>query len=262
MPFGMVAFSPEATPLPGRSFPITAPGGYEWRANGIRGFALTHLSGTGCTGASGDVPIMPVTVPVERSPSSVAAGLGYASLLDHAKESASPGAYTVTLDNRVRVELGATNRTAVGRFTFPQDRPANLLFRTSDSEVGSTASTIRIDADHRTVSGSVTSGNFCGYLAPDRRESYYTLHFVAVFDQPFEVGGTWRGDQVAKGATEGSGGTTYGTRGHPPAGKGAGGWIAFDAAKTPAVTMRVGISSVYEAGARALQNRESQIRRA
>src|SRR3546814_2973807 len=28
MPFGMVAFSPEATPLPGRSFPITAPGGY------------------------------------------------------------------------------------------------------------------------------------------------------------------------------------------------------------------------------------------
>src|SRR3546814_1348256 len=68
---------------------------------------------------------------------------------------------------------------------------------------------------------------------------------------------SWRGDQVAKGATEGSGGTTYGTRGHPPAGKGAGGWIAFDAAKTPAVTMRVGISYVDEAGARANLNRES-----
>src|SRR3546814_15985706 len=27
MPFGMVAFSPEATTLPGRSFTITAPGG-------------------------------------------------------------------------------------------------------------------------------------------------------------------------------------------------------------------------------------------
>src|SRR3546814_12122957 len=68
---------------------------------------------------------------------------------------------------------------------------------------------------------------------------------------------SWRGDQVAKGATEGSGGTTYGTRGHPPAGKGAGGWIAFDAAKTPAVTMRVGISYVDEAGARANLNRAS-----
>src|SRR3546814_10755032 len=43
----------------------------------------------------------------------------------------------------------------------------------------------------------------------------------------------------------------------PPAGKGAGGWIAFDAAKTPAVTMRVGISYVDEAGARANLNRES-----
>ncbi len=31
MPFGMVAFSPEETPLPGRAYPIAAPGGYEWR---------------------------------------------------------------------------------------------------------------------------------------------------------------------------------------------------------------------------------------
>src|SRR5690606_32965506 len=157
--------------------------------------------------------------------------------LDHARESASPGAYSVTLDNRVRAELGATDRTAVGRFTFPKDRPANLLFRTSNSEVGSTGSTIRIDAERRMVSGSVTSGNFGGYRAPARRGSYYTLHCVALFDQPFDVGGTWRDDEVAKGATEGGGGTTYGTRGHPPAGKGAGGWISFDAEKTPTVTV-------------------------
>lgn len=257
MPFGMVAFSPEQTALPGKRFPIAAPGGYEWRANGVRGFSLTHVSGTGCTGASGDIPIMPVTVPVETSPSSVEAGLIYASILDHGKESASPGAYAMTLDNGVKAELGATERTAVGRFTFPTGKPANLLFRTSDSEVGSTASTIRIDPPTRTVSGSVTSGNFCGYLAEDRRESYYTLHFVAVFDQPFVVGGTWRDDAVAKGAVTGSGGTGYGTRGHPPAGKGAGGWIGFDAKRTPAVNMRIGISYVDEAGARANLDRES-----
>src|SRR4051794_39669855 len=47
LPFGIVAFSPEETPLPGRGYPIAAPGGYEWRANGIKGFSLTHLSGTG-----------------------------------------------------------------------------------------------------------------------------------------------------------------------------------------------------------------------
>lgn len=257
VPFGMVAFSPEMTALPGKRFPIAAPGGYEWRSNGVRGFSLTHVNGTGCTGASGDIPLMPVTLPVELSPSSADAGVRYTSLLDHAKESASPGAYTLTLDNGVAVSLAATARTAVGQFQFPADKPANLLFRTSDSEVGSSDSTIIIDPATRTVRGSVTSGNFCGYLAEDRRESYYTLHFVAEFDQPFEVGGTWRDDRVQAGAREGGGGTTYGSKGHPPAGKGAGGWISFDAKRTPEVTARIGISYVDEAGARANLRRES-----
>ncbi len=257
VPFGMVAFSPEMTALPGKRFPIAAPGGYEWRSNGVRGFSLTHVNGTGCTGASGDIPLMPVTLPVELSPSSADAGVRYTSLLDHAKETASPGAYTLTLDNGVAVSLAATARTAVGQFQFPADKPANLLFRTSDSEVGSSDSTIIIDPATRTVRGSVTSGNFCGYLAEDRRESYYTLHFVAEFDQPFEVGGTWRDDTVQAGAREGGGGTTYGSKGHPPAGKGAGGWISFDAKRTPQVTARIGISYVDEAGARANLRRES-----
>lgn len=257
VPFGMVAFSPEMTALPGKRFPIAAPGGYEWRSNGVRGFSLTHVNGTGCTGASGDIPLMPVTLPVELSPSSADAGVRYTSLLDHARESASPGAYTLTLDNGVAVSLAATARTAVGQFQFPADKPANLLFRTSDSEVGSSDSTIVLDPATRTVRGSVTSGNFCGYLAEDRRESYYTLHFVAEFDQPFEVGGTWRDDSVQAGAREGGGGTTYGSKGHPPAGKGAGGWISFDARRTPQVTARIGISYVDEAGARANLRRES-----
>jgi len=256
-PFGMVAFSPEQTPLPGKRFPIAAAGGYEWRANGVRGFSLTHVSGTGCAGASGDIPIMPVTVPITTSPSSVDAGPQYWSLLDHAQEQASPGSYAVTLDNGVAVSLGASERTAAGRFVFPADKPANLLFRTSDSELGSTASSLRIDPASRTVSGSVTSGNFCGYLADDRRESYYTLHFVAQFDQPFAVGGTWKDEGLTPGATRGEGGTSYGTRGHPPAGKGAGGWISFDPAKAATVNVRIGISYVDEAGALANLRREN-----
>jgi len=256
-PFGMVAFSPEQTPLPGKRFAMAVPGGYEWRGNGVRGFSLTHVSGTGCTGAGGDVPIMPVTVPVGVSPASADAGLAYASLLDHGKEQASPGSYTLTLDNGVAVALAAGERVALGRFVFPADKPANLLFRTSDSEVGSTASTLRIDPATRTVTGSVTSGNFWGYLAEDRRESYYTLHFVARFDQPFEVGGTWKDGLVQAGATQGEGGTGYGDRGHPPVGRGAGGWISFDPAKAATVNVRIGISYVDEAGARANLEQES-----
>jgi predicted alpha-1,2-mannosidase len=249
MPFGMVSFSPEETPLPGSGLIVAAPGGYEWRSNGVRGFGLAHVSGSGCAGAGGDIPVMPVTREIKTSPS-LAPNL-YSAYLDHSKETASPGSYSVQLGNGAGVDLAATLRTGVARFTFPRDKPANLLFRTSDTEVGSSDASIRIDAANRTVTGSVTSGNFCGYLSPDRRQSYYTLHFVAVFDEDFTVGGTWRDGSVKPGSVEGQGGTGYGDDGFPVPGKGSGGWIAFDPAKTPTVTMRIGISYVDEAGARA-----------
>lgn len=255
LPFGMVSFSPEETPLPGSGLVVAAPGGYEWRSNGVRGFGLAHVSGSGCAGAGGDVPIMPVTRAIETSPSASGGGNLYAAYLDHAKEQASPGAYTAKLGNGVAVNLSATLRTGVARFDFPQDKPANLLFRTSDTEVGSSDATIHIDAPHRTVSGTVTSGNFCGYLSPDRRQSYYTLHFVAVFDRDFKVGGTWTDGDVHAGATDAKGGTGYGADGFPVPGKGSGGWISFGTGAP--VTMRVGISYVDDAGARANLDRES-----
>jgi predicted alpha-1,2-mannosidase len=251
LPFGMVAFSPEETPLPGKRYPIAAPGGYEYRVIGIKGFSLTHLSGTGCTGASGDIPFMPVTVPVEMSPSADNSFSMYSSSFSHAHEEASPGWYKVTLDNGVTTELSATLRTAAARFRFPADKLANLLIRTSDSEVGSSDAVVKVMPEKDEITGSVTAGNFCGYLSPDRRESYYTLYFVAEFDQPFTAGGTWEDKRVHQGAREAHGGTTYGDRGHPPGDKGSGAWIAFDPAKTPVVTMRVGISYVSEANARA-----------
>lgn len=257
MPFGMVSFSPEETPLPGSGLVVAAPGGYEWRSNGIRGFGLAHVSGSGCAGAGGDIPIMPVTRDIETSPSGAGAGMRYAAYLDHAKESASPGAYAVTLGNGVGIDLTATMRTGVAQFRLPKDKPANLLFRTSDTEVGSTAATIHIDAAHRTVTGSVTSGNFCGYLASDRHQSYYTLHFVAMFDSNFSVGGTWTDETLHPGATDAQGGTGYGADGFPVAGKGSGGWIRFDPAQGGPVTMRFGISYVDEAGARANLEKES-----
>jgi predicted alpha-1,2-mannosidase len=257
LPFGMVAFSPEETPLPGRNYPIAAPGGYEWRANGIKGFSLTHLSGTGCTGASGDIPIMPVTKDIELSPSADDSFAMYSSLFSHADEEASPGYYRVALANGVTTELSATLRTGFARFSYPKDKPANLLFRASDSEVGSSDAMVHVDPAKREVTGSVTSGNFCGYLSPDRRESYYTLYFVATFDRAFTAGGSWNGLQLTPQSTDANGGTGYGDRGHPPGRTGSGAWIGFDPTKTPVVNMRVGISYVSLANARANLTAES-----
>jgi predicted alpha-1,2-mannosidase len=96
----------------------------------------------------------------------------------------------------------------------------------------------------------VTSGNFCGYLAKADQRSYYTLYFVAQFDQPFTTIGAWQNDAVKPGAPSAQGGTGYDAKGFPQAGKGSGVWLGFDPSKGP-VQVRVGISYVSLANARA-----------
>jgi predicted alpha-1,2-mannosidase len=259
LPFGMVAWSPEeVSPNPQRADRIAAPGGYQYDAKTIRGFSLTHLSGTGCAGASGDIPFMPVTQEVTASPS---ADAKYNSTFSHDNETASAGVYTVKLDNGVAVELTATPRSGYGRFTFPSDHPAALLIRASDSETGSTEASATIDKAKRVVTGSVTSGNFCGYIGRGEnvdRRSYYTLYFTAHFDQPFASTGAWHDDAVKAGDTASSGGTSYGTAGYPPKGKGSGVWVGFDPAKSSQVIVRVGVSYVSVENAEANLRAESK----
>ena len=67
VPFGMVQWSPETTR--GNATRTAAPGGYAYDATRIRGFSLTHLSGTGCRGASGDIPFMPYVGQLKSAPS-------------------------------------------------------------------------------------------------------------------------------------------------------------------------------------------------
>jgi predicted alpha-1,2-mannosidase len=249
VPFGMLSWSPETTR--NDSSRPAAPGGYHYEATRIRGFSLTHLSGTGCRGASGDIPFMPFTQEVQSSPSADAKNAIYVANFRHGDESASPGAYAVTLDSGVKVELGATARTGIGRFSYPAGQPAVMLVRTSDTQIGSGDASIRIDPAARTISGSVTSGNFCGYIHPVSRRDYYTLFFVARFDRPFSASGTWKDAEVTPGSLSAAGGTTYGADGYPPSGRGSGGWVRFGGTDSQPVTVRVGISyvSLENAGA-------------
>ncbi|MEU0783807.1 GH92 family glycosyl hydrolase [Streptomyces sp. NPDC006173] len=248
-PFGMLSWSPENTR--GDATRTAAPGGYQYDASRIRGFSLTHMSGTGCAGGSGDIPFFPYAGEVTSSPASDTKDAVYAADFTHADEQAEPGHYTVGLASGVTADLTATARTGSGRFTFPEDKAASLLIRTANSEVGSADSTVRIDPKTRTVSGSVTSGNFCGYLDPEGQRSYYTLYFTARFDRAFTSTGTWQDDRLSPGSTEASGGTGgFAQGGRPVAGKGAGGYVQFEPGADP-VNVKVGISYVSQAGAAA-----------
>ena len=242
VPYGMFQFTPEASPLPGKKSPIAAPGGYEYRADAIRGFALTNVEGWGCGGGSGDVPIMPITEDVTTSPSTDFRH-AYASKFSHANETAKAGHYQVKLDNGVTADLTAALHSGAGRFTFPAGKPVNVLVRASDSEVGSENATVKVDTANHRISGSVTSGNFCGYIDKADRHSYYTVHYVIEFDQPFASTGTWKNTTVTKGGTASEGGSGYGDKGWPKEGNGSGAWVGFKPG-TQAVNVRVGISYV------------------
>jgi predicted alpha-1,2-mannosidase len=248
-PFGMLSWSPENTW--GDATRTAAPGGYHHDATRIRGFSLTHMSGTGCAGGSGDIPFFPYAGEVTTSPASDTGNAVYAADFRHADETAEPGHYEVALASGVTADLTATTRTGSARFTYPDDKPASLLIRTADSEVGSTGSRIEIDPAGRTVSGSVTSGNFCGHLDPEGRRAYYTLHFTAHFDRAFKATGTWEDDRLVPGSRKASGGTGgFANGGRPVAGKGAGGYVEFAPGAGP-VNVKVGISYVSREGAEA-----------
>jgi predicted alpha-1,2-mannosidase len=253
LPFGMLQWSPENTR--GKHNRTAAPGGYLYSATRVRGFSLTHLSGTGCAGASGDIPFMPITTAITTSPSTDDHDTRYASDFRHADEQAEAGYYQVKLDNGTNVQLSAAMHSGMASFDFPAGKPANLLLRVSDSEVGSSAADVRVDRGGRTVTGDVTSGNFCGYLAKADQRSYYTLYFVAEFDQPFTQSGSWHDASVHRGAVSASGGTSYAAKGFPPLGKGSGVWVGFPSGSS--VHARVGISYVSLANARA--NLEAEI---
>ncbi|KAG9575227.1 hypothetical protein KCV01_g17907, partial [Aureobasidium melanogenum] len=249
VPFGMLQFSPEESPLPGRKVPIASAGGYEHRGDTIRGFSLTNVEGWGCAGASGDVPIMPVTEAVTASPSKDFRHT-YTSTFSHANEQARAGHYRVAMDNGVTVDLTAALHSGAARFAFPAGKPVNVLVRASDSEMGSEKATVQVDATQRRISGEVTSGNFCGYINEADRRSYYTLHYVIEFDQPFASNGTWKDGNVTQGSKQSEGGTGYGEKGIPDTGKGSGAWVGF-APGTKEVNLRVGISYVSAANAQA-----------
>lgn len=118
VPFGMVQLSPD-NGLPGWD----RISGYFYPDSTIAGFSHTHLSGTGA-GDLYDISFMPVTLPYKEAE----APLGIHSKFSHADESATAGYYQVLLkDYGINVELTATERCGIQRYTFPKAQAAILL---------------------------------------------------------------------------------------------------------------------------------------
>ncbi|WP_019546554.1 GH92 family glycosyl hydrolase [Streptomyces sulphureus] len=257
LPHGMMAWSPTSTK--GDQTSTGAANGYSYDVTRTRGFSLTHVNGAGCDpGAAGDIPIMPLAKDVTSSPSADSEDELYAEDFSHDDERATPGRYTLGLDSGVTSDLAVSERAGAAEFDFPSDKPANLLFRVSNSLNGSEDAHVEIDEKHQKVTGWVHTGAFCGRRAnggENNRKSYYRLHFSASFDHAFARTGTWHDDELSPGSTSGGGGEGYAT-GEERAGRGSGGYVGFDTSDGDPVGMRIGISYVSQAGAEANLRRE------
>ena len=118
VPFGMVQLSPD-NGLPGWD----RIAGYFYPDSTIAGFSHTHLTGTGA-GDLYDISFMPVTNPYNEAE----APLGIHSKFSHESEVAEAGYYKVILkDYNIKVELTATERCGVQRYTFPKAEASVFL---------------------------------------------------------------------------------------------------------------------------------------
>lgn len=177
VPFGMVQWSPDTPSRP-------AGGGYEYNDTATTGFSLTHVSGPGCA-ASGDIPILPTTGAIGANP-------GAATLpLDHTAEQATAGDYKLAAGG-ITTELSATQRTGSAKFTFPKGAASNLILKLSDSAAGSSGTRFQV-VGSKEITGSVTSGNFCG------ANDSYTVYFDMTFDQPLTGYGTYSNSNIQAG---------------------------------------------------------------
>lgn len=113
-PFGMIQLSPDT-----RYDGWDGCSGYHYSDDVIYGFSHTHLSGTGVEDYC-DLLIVPQYGKPSLTPGYKDSINGYGSKFSHANEKASPGYYSVVMDNKIGVELTVSQRAGIHRYSFPK----------------------------------------------------------------------------------------------------------------------------------------------
>jgi predicted alpha-1,2-mannosidase len=219
VPFGFASVSPDTM----------HPGSAGFRSDhDIIGFSHTHVSGVGGGGTYGNFRLTPLIGPLRVD--------DFASPKDN--ELIAPGYYAAMLTRPdIHVEISATRRTGIHRYTFPSTTHARILLDVTSvildpiSGAGGyhhqrpVASKVKIVSPDR-IDGTVTIVG--GYsTAP------YTLHFSLMFDRPVSAAQTFVDHHIGTARTVTGG---YGHR--------SGVIATFDATRERVVEARLGMSFV------------------
>ncbi|WP_109302384.1 GH92 family glycosyl hydrolase [Aquimarina sp. AU474] len=181
LPFGMVQLSPD----------IGIPGwdriaGYYYKDSIISGFSHTHLTGTGA-GDLYDILVMPTNS--KFSEKIKENNYKPFSKYSHDKEEASPGYYTVDLlDYGIKVELTATNRVGIHRYTFPKDSATAIHI-----DLGYA---INWDKPTDTFIEKVNDSTLQGYRKSTGWAKDQRIYFVMQFSKPFQSYSVYKDNKV------------------------------------------------------------------
>tara|TARA_R110002050_G_C8962369_1_gene514591 strand:- start:15118 stop:17454 length:2337 start_codon:yes stop_codon:yes gene_type:complete len=134
VPFGSVQLSPDTDTIPYSIDDHYNPdvykycAGYQYDDNTIVGFSHTHFSGTGHSDL-GDFLIMPTTGDLKLNPGTKEnPDSGYRSRFSHKNEKASPGYYSVLLeDYNIKAEMTASTRVGMHQYTFNKNEKAHII---------------------------------------------------------------------------------------------------------------------------------------
>ncbi len=184
VPFGIVRLGPETTSLWLHQRALNTSG-YFYGDEQVRGFSHTRLNGTGATDG-GHFLVSPAIEPLNPR----AWSKGQSTRFSHRDELAFPGYYAVRLpEPGVLVELTATPRVGLHRYTFAKPNPPHLILDVSNALGGrrSTESKLRVLPEANELEGSVrTFGTFAG------RYGGIKAYFVAHFNRPLQSCATWQ----------------------------------------------------------------------
>lgn len=197
VPFGVMRLGPETVSMLGSKRAINSSG-YYYGDDRLLGFSHTRLNGTGAVDGGHFL-----VRPTRRAASTGAWRKGKATGFDHSHEIASPGYYAVDLpEEETLVELTATPRVGIHRYTFKGRKPAHILINVANALGGrrSTEGLVRIIPETRSLEGHIrTFGTFAG------RYGGLTVYFAARCDQPFTRFAIWREGILTAGAREAQG---------------------------------------------------------
>lgn len=145
-PFGMIQLSPDT-----RYEGWDGCSGYHYSDSIIYGFSHTHLSGTGIPDY-GDLLIIPQNKKAKINPGYKKKN-GYGDFFDHKSEKASPGFYSVHLENgNIDVRLTVSERCGFHEYTFNKSKGKKFILIDLDHRDKLIDSKINI-IDKQTLSG-------------------------------------------------------------------------------------------------------------